>query len=238
LRRKSSLKNLRLIITKIINNKCLLSVIAFLAFIYFVSPKAAAEHKHDKIKDPAAYIAMLEDPARKDWQKPLQVLKALSLSNGDAVADIGAGTGYFSVLFAEAVGKNGTVYAVDLDEKFLDYLKKRAEDAGIKNIKIVKSEQNNPLLPPMSVDLVFICNTWHHIGKRDMYLQLLHESLKPGGRLVMVDYVARETPFGPPLDERIPRDELIEECKQGKFSLYGEYHFLPYQYFLIFSRQE
>ncbi len=213
-------------------------VLALLAFINIVSPVAAAEHKHGEIKDTAAYIAMLEDTARKDWQKPSEVLKALNLSKGDAVADIGAGTGYFSVLFAEAVDNNGIVYAVDIDEKLLDYLKKRAKDGGIKNIKIVKSEPDNSLLAPQSIDLVFICNTWHHIEKRDKYLQLLYESLKPDGRLVMVDYIYKETPFGPPLSERIPRDKLIEECKQGKFSLYGEYYFLPYQYFLIFSRME
>ncbi|MGR3311147.1 MAG: class I SAM-dependent methyltransferase [Candidatus Brocadiales bacterium] len=214
-----------------------LSVIALLVFIDIVSPEAAAEHKHGKIKDTASYIAMLEEQERKDWQKPSEVLKALNLSKGDVVADIGAGTGYFSRLFAEAVGENGTVYAVDIDEKLLDYLKKKAEDAGIKNIKIVKSEPNNPLLVHLKrIDLVFICNTWHHIEKRHKYLQLLHESLKPAGKLVMVDFVAKETPFGPPLSKRIPRNKLVEECEQAKFSLYGEYHFLPYQYFLIFSK--
>lgn len=238
MRRKNHLKDFLQIITKIITDKYLLPVIALLALADIASPEAAAEHKHDKIKDTAAYISMLEDIARKDWQKPSQVLKALNLSKGDAVADIGAGAGYFSVIFAEAVGENGIVYAVDIDEELLDYLKKRVEDAGLKNIKPVKSEPNNPLLTPTSVDLVFICNTWHHIEKRDKYLQLLHKSLKPNGRLVMVDYAAKETPFGPPLSERIPRAELIEECKQGKFSLYGEYYFLPYQYFLIFSRME
>lgn len=224
---------------KRIPRTCLsLPLIALLATIYTVSTQAAAEHRLGETKDTAAYIAMLEDPKRKDWQKPSEVLKALNLSKGDTVADIGAGSGYFSVLFAEAVGENGIVYAVDIDEKLLNYLKKRSEDAGLKNIKIIKSEPDNPLLAPMSVDLIFICNTWHHIERRDKYLQLLYESLKLDGRLVMVDYVARETPFGPPLDERIPRDELIEECKQAKFSLYGEYYFLPYQYFLIFSRMK
>lgn len=214
----------------------ILLVISLQAFI--LSLEAAAEHKHHEIKDTAAYIAMLEDPARKDWQKPLEVLKALNPPKAGTVADIGAGSGYFSILFAEAVGKNGVVYAIDIDEKLLDYLKERAEVAGIKNIKIVKSEPDNPLLASTSVDLVFICNTWHHIEKRDKYLKLLYESLKPDGKLVMVDYIYQETPFGPPLSERIPREKLIEECKQGNFSLYGEYYFLPYQYFLIFSKMK
>lgn len=207
-------------------------------YLFIVSLEAVAEHKHDEIKDTTAYIAMLEDPARKDWQKPSEVLKALNLSKEAAVADIGAGSGYFSIPLAKAVGKKGKVYAIDIDEKLLNYLEKRAEYAGIKNIEIVKSKPDNPLLEPLSVDLVFICNTWHHIEKRDEYLQLLYKSLKPNGRLVMVDYIDKETPHGPPLNERIPRDKLIEECKQGKFSLYGEYYFLPYQYFLIFSRME
>lgn len=217
------------------------TALALLALIVIVSPEAVAEHKRHEIKDTTAYIAMLEDLAREDWQRPSEVIEAINPSLGDAVADIGAGTGYFSTRFARAVGENGVVYAVDIDEKLLEYLKNRiSEDKGprLDNIKIVKAEHNDPLLAPASVDLVFICNTWHHIERRDEYLQLLYESLRPGGRLVMVDFAARETPFGPPLRERIPRDELVEECKQGKFSLYGEYHFLPYQYFLIFTRVE
>ena len=195
-----------------------------------------AEHSHHHgSRSVEEWLRILEDPSRDEWQKPAQVVEALGLRPGQDVADIGAGTGYFSVRFAQAVGPGGKVFAVDIDQGLIDHLNERAKDAGLSNLKAVLAAPNDPLLSEKSVDIVFVCNVIHHVQDRQGYFAKLSGALRPGGRLAIVDFYKRETPVGPPAAMKIARADLISELREAGFALAQEFDFLPHQYFLVFE---
>jgi ubiquinone/menaquinone biosynthesis C-methylase UbiE len=184
----------------------------------------------------SAYIRALEDPGRDEWQKPDAVLAHLDLKPGETIADIGAGSGYFTLRLARAVGPGGRVYAVDIDQEMLEYIQQRARRERLSNIQTVLAGPHDPKLPASSLDLVFICDTLHHISDREKYYPLLARGLKPGGRFVNVDFHKRPLPIGPPVEMKIAKSAWIEEAKPAGFHLVNEFDFLPYQYFLVFQR--
>jgi len=192
------------------------------------------EAMHRLHQDPQAYVAMLEDPTRDAYQKPDEVLRALALRPGEAVADIGSGSGYFALRLAAAVGPSGRVYAVDVDPEMVRHLNKRLRDAGVDNVRSLLAAPDDPLLPDASVDRFFICDTWHHIEDQAKYLTLMKKMLRPGGEVVMIDFKKETTPMGPPLEMRIARDTLVGQMQAAGFRLANEHTFLPYQYFLVF----
>ena len=182
------------------------------------------------------WVEEFENPERDAQQKPDEVVRALNLSPGDVVADIGAGTGYFTRRFAEAVGDTGIAYAVDLEPKMLQYVGERAEKDGQPNIVPVLSTTSSPMLAPDSVDLFFICNTIHHIGDRERYYAILARDLRDGGRLAIVDFRKdAEQEHGPDKAMRVARQSLIDEVTAAGFRLVEEHEFLPAQYFLVFA---
>lgn len=182
------------------------------------------------------YIQVLEAPSRDTWQQPEKVMAALALRPGEHVADLGSGPGYFTLRFARAVGASGKVYAIDISREMLNYLEKQARAEHLTNIKPVLAQSHNPELPPASVDMIFICDTLHHISNRATYYPLLIRALKPGGRLVNIDFYKRSLPVGPPVHMKIPKAEMIGEAQTAGFHLVGQYNFLKYQYFLVFKR--
>ncbi len=191
------------------------------------------EEMHKLHQNSAAYIAMLEDPARDAYQKPHEVLMALELKDGERIADIGAGAGYFSLRFANHVGDRGVVYAVDISPEMIAHLEARTKQAGVRNVRTILAKPDDPLLPG-PVDRFFICDTWHHIGDHARYLDLMRKTLRPGGQVVIVDY-RKDAPDGPPPEMRIARDDVVREFEQHGFRLAREHTFLPYQYFLVFT---
>ncbi len=197
---------------------------------------AQVEHQYHPPGSTSEYIRALEDPDRESWQKPEEVMARLGLKPGDAVADIGAGSGYFTVRLARAVGPSGKVYAVDINPGMLEYVQHRAKEEHLENIQTVLADPHDPKLASASVDLIFICDTLHHISEREKYYPLLARALKPGGRLVDVDFHKRPLPIGPPVEMKISRAALTEEVKPAGFHLVKDYEFLPYQYFVIFAR--
>jgi len=192
-------------------------------------------HQHHPPESASEYIRSLEDPGREEWQKPEEVVEKLALRPGAAVADIGAGSGYFTVLIARAVGQAGKVYAVDIDREMLDYIQRRAKQEHLENIQTVLAEPHDPKLAPSSVDLIFICDTLHHISERATYYPLLARALRPGGRLVNVDFEKRPLPIGPPLEMKIAKQAVVDEVRPAGFHLVKDYDFLKYQYFLVFE---
>jgi ubiquinone/menaquinone biosynthesis C-methylase UbiE len=197
------------------------------------APPAEMHHRHD---DPKAYAASLDDPARDAYQKPGEVMKALALHEGEVVADIGAGSGYFTVRLARAVGPSGRVYAVDVSPDMIKHLTRRVlREEKLVNVVPVLSEPDDPLLPDGSVDRFVIVNTWHHIEGRPQYLARLRRMLRPGGQVVHIDFQERELPVGPPVAMKIAREDLVREMEAGGFRLAAEHAFLPYQYFLVFA---
>jgi len=184
---------------------------------------------------PAAYE---DDPRRLEWQKPDKVIDYLLIKKGDIIADIGAGTGFFTLLFAQKIGKNGLVYAVDIDAGMVNHLEKRAVKEGFENIKGILATPNDPLLPKSSVDLIFICDTYMFIENRVQYLTRLRDSLKHNGRIAIVSFNRKaEIPGSPPPQKMISRERTIQEADLAGFALEAEYFFLPYQDFLVFMKR-
>ncbi|MEO7141902.1 MAG: class I SAM-dependent methyltransferase [Bryobacteraceae bacterium] len=174
------------------------------------------------------YAKMLEDPLRSAWQKPDQVVAQMHLKPGDTVADIGAGSGYFARRIAPLVEK---VYAVDIDAKLLEIAAKQAP----KNMETVLAAPDDPKLPARSVDVIFFCDVLHHIENRGAYYVKLKRALKPGGRVVVVDfYKKKNLPVGPPMEMRLSETEVTGEFRAAGFRVSKSLDFLPYQYFLVF----
>jgi arsenite methyltransferase len=203
--------------------------------LLFAQKPATMEEMHRLHTDPKAYIATLEDPARDAYQKPHEVVTAVGLKEGDRIADIGSGAGYFSLRFAQHVGASGRVYAVDISPDMVLHLNQRIRDARLDNVRSVLALPDDPLLPDASVDKVFICDTYHHIDSRPEYLARLRKLLRPGGQIVIVDFQKKESPVGAPMEMRIAREDVVREFQKAGFRLAKEETFLPYQYFLVFS---
>jgi arsenite methyltransferase len=197
--------------------------------------KRTKEEIHAVHHDSKAYIAMLEDPQRDSYQKPHEVLRALDLKEGEVVADVGAGSGYFSFRFCHHVGETGRVYAVDVNPDMIVHINRKIRDLGVKNLITILATPDDPLLLDSSVDRFFICDTWHHIENQAQYLKVLKRMLKPGGQIIMIDFHKRELPVGPPLEMKIAREDLVSQMESADFQLARELTFLPYQYFLIFK---
>ncbi len=212
------------------------SVLAAMAMLVGSLPLAMQASPQDEppTGSQTGYIRNLESPSRQEWQKPDQVVERLQLKSGQRVAEIGSGSGYFVVRFARAVRETGMVYAADIDSDMLNYLKWRADKEELPNIELVEATPNDPKLAGSSVDMVFICNTIHHIENRDRYYPYITRALREGGRLVVVDFYNRPLPVPSPR-VKIARSDMIKEIEQAGFHLVEEYDFLPHQYFLIFE---
>lgn len=196
------------------------------------------EEMHRLHRDTSAYIGMLEDPKRDQYQKPDDVVRALHLRPGETIADIGSGSGYFTLRFAARVGEGGRVFAVDIDPEMVRHLNRRVRDAGVRNVQTILADPDDPLLADASVDRFVVVDTWHHIEKPVEYLALMKRMLKPGGQVVMIDFQKRELPVGPPLEMKIAREDLVRQMEANGFRLAKEHTFLPYQYFLVFAARQ
>jgi len=183
------------------------------------------------------FIKKWESPKRAPWQLPEEIVEELGLKPGQVVADIGSGGGYFAVRMAREVGAEGKVYAVDVEKKFLDSIGKRIAEEKITNVELIHSKLDDPLLPKNSLDVIFICDTWHHIGGRESYIWKLYKALKPDGRMAVIDFRYQQPLVKIlTLEHRIPRSETLKVAQENGFKLHAEYFFLPRQYFLIFKK--
>lgn len=209
-------------------------ILAVLALLPAPWVAAQTAHQHHPPESASAYIKVLEDPERDGWQQPERVISALDLKPGDIVADLGAGSGYFTMRLARTVSPRGKVYAADIDRQLLEYIERRAKEEHLQNVQPILADPHDPKLPPSSVDLIFICDTLHHISDRQTYYSLLARALKPGGRLVNIDFQQHPLPVGPPVEMKISKGAMVEEAQLAGFHLLKEYDFLKYQYFLVF----
>jgi predicted methyltransferase len=188
-------------------------------------------------EDVGHWVRVFDDPARAEWQKPAELVAALGLKSDMRVADLGAGTGYFSRHLSTAVGPGGTVFAVDVEPALVVHLLKRAEREGTANVVPVLASADDPRLPARLLDLVLIVDTYHHLDDRLEYLKRLAASLARDGRVAIVDWKKQEAPVGPPdLDHKLARDQVVSEMEAAGFTLSAGLDLLPYQYVLIFAR--
>jgi SAM-dependent methyltransferase len=191
---------------------------------------------HHSFGDVERWVSVFDDPARDAWQKPAGVVKALQLRSGMCVADLGAGTGYFSRYLAAAVGEAGTVFAVDTEPALVAHLRERAEHEHSPNVVPILASADNPRLPVGAVDVVLIVDTLHHLDDRINYLRRLRRVLKPGGRVVVIDFNKKQDiPVGPPPEHRLAREQVVDEFTAAGYRLASAPDLLPYQYFLIFQ---
>lgn len=150
------------------------------------------------------------------------------------IADIGAGSGYFSFRLAHQVGDKGKIYAVDVSPDMILHINRRARAVKTNNVVSILADPDDPLLPDRSINRFFFSDSWHHVENQTKYLSLIKKMLKPRGEIVMIDFHKKETPAGPPLQMRIAREDLIKQMESNGFRLRKEHTFLPYQYFLLF----
>jgi len=209
--------------------------ILLLALSLSMAGLAAAQshptHQHS-FSDAERWAHVFDDPKRDAWQKPHEVIQALALKPDAVVADLGSGTGYFAVRLANMVPK-GRVYGVDTEPDMAKYLAERAKREKRGNLIAISGAPDDPRIPEKA-DLILLVDVYHHIEAREGYFRKLRGSLKPGGRLAVIDF-RMDSPHGPPRAARVEPDRVIAELKGAGYALAGRHEFLPNQYFLVFQ---
>lgn len=190
---------------------------------------------HRRFDDAEKWAKEFDKPERDAWQKPEQVLDALHLEPASSVADIGAGTGYFSVRIAKRIPE-GKIFAADVEPDMVHYLGERAKREHLNNLIPVQAAADAANLPE-PVSLIIVVDTYHHIGNRTEYFAKLRQSLTPGGRLAIVDFKAG-SPNGPPKNYRVPPEKVTGELGAAGYELVESHKLLPRQYFLIFKKRD
>lgn len=180
-------------------------------------------------------VELLAGPERFAWQRPDRLLRLLSIREGEKVADLGAGIGYFTSTLSSIVGHSGTVYAVETDPELLKHLEIKAAGQDFDNTIVVRGSETDPNLPEDALDLILTVNTWHRLGDRRPMREAVSRALKPGGRFVVVDWHLGEIAIAPPVERRLPREELIAEMVADGWTVTTNSRLLKYQYLLIFT---
>ena len=197
----------------------------------YAAAQTPATHEHS-FSGAEHWAHVFDDPARDAWQKPHEVIAAVHLAPDAVVADIGAGTGYFAMRFANMLPK-GRVYAVDIEPDMVRYLAERAKREKRDNVVAITGAPADPRLPE-KVDLALMVDVYHHIDHREQYLRNLRTSLKPGGRVAIIDF-RMDSSEGPPKSARLAPARVRTEFEQAGYRLVQDYGFLPKQYFLLFT---
>ena len=207
--------------------------LATLAVVFLAAgARAQAPHTHEHTFDDAdKWSEVFDDPKRDAWQKPHEVIQALALKPDAVVADIGAGTGYFSVRLARMLPM-GKVYAVDLEPDMVRHLQGRAKREQLANVVAVQAAPDDAQLPE-KVDVALMVDTYHHLGDPVRYFSKLKQSLAPHGRVAIIDFTL-DSEFGPPPRARIEPEQVKKEFARAGYKLADERLFLPNQYFLVF----
>jgi len=182
---------------------------------------------------------MFNKKASKPKNKADQILEKLALKPGQFIADIGSGGGYFTYRFAKAVDEKGRVYAIDTNQELLKFIEKQASEQKLTNIVTLLTASEHPDLPKHMFDYIFFRNVTHHLPNRINYFKSLSRSLKPDGKIVIIEYDGRGGFFSFQRLYRhfIPKEIIIEEMNQAGYKLQKSYNFLSEQSFSIFSLQ-
>jgi len=173
-------------------------------------------------------IEKLDDPERARWQSVEAFLDVLQPRAGMSYADIGCGSGYFTLPVAERIGPEGKIYAVDLLPEMLQELERRAQAKGLKNIITVRSSEQEIPLPEACVDAAYSINLFHELEAPGVFLREVRRILKPDGSLFLIDWKPIETPMGPPLDVRVSLETLLEVLQAAGFERLREHGIYPY----------
>ncbi|TMQ05500.1 MAG: methyltransferase domain-containing protein [Deltaproteobacteria bacterium] len=192
---------------------------------------SAMHHRFDHADE---WAKVWDTPERDAWQQPERVVAALKLGPRMVIADIGAGTGYFSVRLARAV-PDGQVIATDIEPDMVRHITERAAREQLPNLRAVQTPPTDPELAPASIDRILVVDVWHHIDDRDAYARALARALRPGGKLAIVDF-KRESSHGPPPEHRLPPDEILGALTRAGLRASLSATELPEQYIVIGAR--
>jgi cyclopropane fatty-acyl-phospholipid synthase-like methyltransferase len=207
------------------------------------SPSAAAEPQHHdhrsgmphRFEHADEWAKDFDDPARDAWQRPDDVVAALGLRPGMTVADVGAGTGYFTVRLARAI-PDGQVIATDIEPDMVRYLGERAQRERLANIRTVLAGAADPNLAAASVDRILVVDVWHHLGDRRRYAAGLAGALRPGGEIAVVDFTAAAT-HGPPPEHRLTPAAIMADLEAAGLTASVSPVQLPEQYIVVGVRR-
>jgi ubiquinone/menaquinone biosynthesis C-methylase UbiE len=190
--------------------------------------------------DGKEFTLKFEVESREVYNKRAEIVAACKIRPGMGVADVGAGTGLFTRLFAPAVGPNGRVYAVDIAASFIEHIRKTCEEKGITNVTGVVCAQDSVKLPPQSVDLVFICDTYHHFEFPFRTLQSIHTALRPGGQLMLIDFHRIEGKTSQKMLDhvRAGQEVFVREIQSSGFKPIEEVKLLEENYMVRFEKTE
>jgi predicted methyltransferase len=179
----------------------------------------------------------LERPGRDEEQKPDEIIRWMALKSGDVVADLGAGTGYFTRRLAKAVSPSGRVYAVDIQPEMLSRLKENMEKAGVRNVEVVLAETDDPKLPRGSLDWILLVDVYHELQQPRATLARMRESLKPTGKVALVEYrLEGTTALHVREEHRMSTKQVLAEWEPAGFRLVQLHEFLPTQHFFVFDK--
>jgi ubiquinone/menaquinone biosynthesis C-methylase UbiE len=209
----------------------------FIALVWLVGchKPQPQEHQHPRghsFESADDYAKRWNDPTRDQWQHPQEVISLLQITPGMAVADIGAGTGYFTTFLSQATGATGKVFALDVEPDMIRYLKERQKKEGWNNVEAKEVKTNDPLLPVGSIHRILIVNTWHHIWEREKYSAKLFEALASGGQLMIVDFT-EESQMGPKTSEKLTAEQVSKELQSAGLSAEIISEGLPEQYIVV-----
>jgi ubiquinone/menaquinone biosynthesis C-methylase UbiE len=196
------------------------------------SPRAPAE-----VVAPRS-ASWLEREGREHEQRPQEIFKAMSLKDGDVVADVGCGSGWFSRRLARAVAPRGKVYAEDIQQGMLDLAGESARKEGLDNVEIVLGTETDPRLPEGGVDWVLLVDVYHEFQKPAEMLEAIRRSLKPGGRVALIEYRLEGTTASHiRAAHRMSKDQVLREWVPAGFRLVEQLEFLPTQHFFVLAKE-
>ncbi len=220
-------------------------VVAFALLLFFQfqtvvavpaqSPTPAPSQQRKTSEPYTGDLSVFDSPGREDRLQVNRVMDILGIVPGKAVADIGAGSGWFTVRAARRVGASGLVYAVDINPEAVRYVGDRARKEQLQNVKTILSKPDNPLLPANSVDAVLLLKTYHEVAQPVALLQNVRAALRPGAKVGVIDRNGSGENHG------VSRDVVIREAKQAGYKLVEQYDFVKgdnMDYFLVFESQE
>jgi len=188
--------------------------------------------------DVARWNKSFENERREVYVKRMEIVAAAAVKPGMTVADIGAGTGLFTMLFADAVKPNGSVVAIDISPNFVEYIRETAKARRVRNVTAIVNSGTDVPLADASVDLVYMSDVYHHFEQPTQMLASIRKALKPGGRMVVVDYqrIPGVTPPSRIEHVRLDKQTAIREIEAAGFTLLEEKKLLRDNYFAVFLR--
>jgi ubiquinone/menaquinone biosynthesis C-methylase UbiE len=221
-------------------------VVAALAGLALVTVVADGQQRqqHGRLFSPEN-LGLLEAPDRDVWQRPEEIMDALLVGEGSVVADLGAGSGWFTIRLARRVRPNGKVYAEDIQRQMIEVITRSVQRENLSDIVEVKlGTPEDPHLPVGALDAVLIVDAYHEMEQPVALLRNVARALKPaqpskpGGRVGIVDFTMAGGGPGPPMDERVDPERVIREAQMAGLRLIERPNFLRYQYMLVFGKDE